>query len=336
MRRDPGQPREPPERRSSRSTRWRLLPILVPVALLGLLAAQADKNVGGAGGSCFVFDGVKDKTIENLVIGPCAGHGIELRNSRNVVIRNVTIDGTQGSGIYIYESQEIEVAESRIKDAVAGVEVIGSSGVRVACNTIEDVRGPIPRGQFVQFNTVVGGDNQIRCNVGRNTPGRGNPEDAISLYKTRGTAERPVTVAYNLVVGGGPSASGGGIMLGDSGGAYQVARANTLVDPGQYGVAVSSGEHMTIADNLVLARSQPFTNVGIYVWNQYPQPCNTISVEGNKVRWFSKTGRPNPYWDGKNCTSITGVTRNDFAADLSPAIADAKVPECQCRTAGRR
>jgi hypothetical protein len=122
----------------------------------------------------------------------------------------------------------------------------------------------VPRGQFVQFDKVVGGENRISCNVGRNQPGQGTPEDAISLYKSHGAQNLPISVLYNLIIGGGPSDSGGGIMLGDDGGSYQLAKGNILIDPGQYGIGVASGNNMTIADNLVYARKQPFTNVGIY------------------------------------------------------------------------
>ena len=59
--------------------------------------------------------------------------------------------------------------------------------------------------------------------------------------------------------------SGGGIMLGDDGGAYEVAERNVLVDPGQYGIGVASGNNMTVRDNRIYGRKQDFTNVGIYV-----------------------------------------------------------------------
>ena len=83
-------------------------------------------------------------------------------------------------------------------------------------------------------------------------------------------------------------------MLGDGGGSYQVAEGNDLVDPGQYGIAVASGDHMTIRNNRVYARAQTFTNVGISVWNQYPHACRDITVEGNFVKWQSKDGSAKP------------------------------------------
>lgn len=299
-------------------------------------AYPAGSQVVNPNGSCLSFTGLEDAVIENIVIGPCGSHGIELHDSRNVTIRNVVIADTVESGIYVLGSTSIEITESRISGAVTGVNVIGSSDVRVSCNTIEDPRGPIPRGQLVQFNKVSGAGNRISCNVGRNRPGRGRPEDAISLYQSRGTPDSPIAVTYNLIVGGGPSQSGGGIMLGDDGGSHQLAKGNVLVEPGQYGIAVSSGDHMAIVANLVFSRRQAFTNVGIYAWNQYPHACHSIAIERNKVRWMSKTGQPNPYWNGENCGSIAGIESNEFSAELSPEIANARAPECACRREGRR
>ena len=300
--------------------------------------ARAGSKIANSRGPCLSFRGLKDSIIENIIVGPCRGNGIELRDSHNVTVRNVTITDAAGSGILAIGSSSIEVTESRISGGVTGVNVIHSSGVRVSCNTIEDPRGPIPRGQLVQFNNVTGANNNIICNVGRNRPRADRqPEDAISLYQSLGTAASPIVVMNNIIVGGGPSESGGGIMLGDSGGEHQVAQGNILVDPGQYGIAVSSGNNMAILDNVVLSRQQAFTNVGIYVWNQYPHPCHAISIEGNKVKWINKTGESNPFWDGENCSTIAGIERNDFSAELSPEIIDIKAPaECKCLTQGRR
>lgn len=299
-------------------------------------AVAPGQKIANPKGPCLTFNGLRDAIIEDVVIGPCAGNGIELFDSHNVLIRSVTISGTGKSGIYVLGSSDIAVEESRISDTVSGVYAISSRGVRVSCNTIENPRGPVPRGQLVQFDKVTGEGNAISCNVGRNEPGKGDPEDAISLYQSQGTPGSPITVSGNTIVGGGPSETGGGIMLGDSGGSYQVAEGNDLVDPGQYGIAVASGDHMTIRNNRVLASVQRFTNVGISVWNQYPSACHDINVEENAVKWQSKTGRPNPYWDGRNCGRVAGVATNNFRASLTSAIATEPSSQCACRHEGRR
>ena len=65
---------------------------------------------------------------------------------------------------------------------------------------------------------------------------------------------------------------------------------------------------------------EPFTNVGIYVWNQSKAPSRDHTVRGNQVRWFSKGGRENPCWDAKNCGTIAGWDDNDWHADLDDRL----------------
>jgi hypothetical protein len=284
-----------------------------------------------------VLRDVRDRVIENHEIGPCAGAGIEIWNSQNVVIRGTTINDTASVGVYVFGSTGVSVTESRITDAASGVYAVESTGVRVGCNTIEDVTGPMPRGQLVQFDKVRGEGNEISCNAGQNRPGRSVPEDAISIYESNGVSGRPIMVRDNLIIGGGPSESGGGVMLGDNGGSHQTAQANILVDPGQYGVAIASGTNMSIIDNQVYARQQSFTNVGISVWNQYPYACGGITVRGNSVNYTSKNGRPNPFWDAGNCGVIAGLVNNLFSAVLTAAIATTPAPAaCSCQTQGRK
>lgn len=307
-----------------------------PEPQMRVLEEISGKEIESKDGSCLSFDKLENAIIENVVLGPCAKHGVFISNSRNVIVRNVSVSGVGESGIYVLGSSSVSITENKIENAISGITAVSSSGIKVSCNTVENVRGPIPSGQFVQFNDVQGPDNQISCNVGRNLPGRGQPEDAISTYKSSGTPASPILVERNLIVGGGPSLSGGGIMLGDDGGSHIVARSNILVDPGQYGIAVASGDNMSILDNLVLGRSQPFTNVGISVWNQYPHPCRDITVRGNTVTWYSKTGAANPWWDGENCGPVAGVQENAFDAKLTPMIQEYSAPECGCESAGRQ
>ncbi len=283
-------------------------------------------------GSCLTFHELEDAIIEDIEVGPCGEHGISLVDSRRVIVRNVRVRDTADSAIHILNSESIRVTDSKVRNALTGVFAQGSRRIQVDCNRIDDVRGPVPSGQFVQFNTVHGPDNRISCNIGRNRPGRGRPEDAISLYKSTGVDGAPILVDRNVIVGGGPSLSGGGIMLGDAGGAYQAAIGNILVDPGQYGIGVASGNDMLIRDNLVFGRMQPFTNVGIYVWNQYPHRCERIVVAGNRVRWQSKSGQPNPFWDGRNCGVVQQLDSNNFTAALSEEIAASPPAQCRCAT----
>ncbi len=121
----------------------------------------------------------------------------------------------------------------------------------------------MPRGQMVQFNNVKGGGNSINYNVVENILGQSSPEDAISVYMSNGIVGDPIQVVGNWIRGGGPSGSGGGIMVGDYGGSHILVKDNILVDPGQYGIAISSGTGISIKNNKIYAKQQSFTNVGL-------------------------------------------------------------------------
>ena len=311
------------------------------VSALALLAAGAFQFIGAPAfaqdqtpSDCLIIYGEIDKVIENISIENCPDAGIRISNSRGITVRNVSINGTTGSGIFVERSEDITIEENTISNNVTGVYTVFSTGVTVQCNSITNPRGPVPHGQFVQFDKAIG-RNTIACNWGRNEAGAGLPEDAINLYQSVGAADGPIVVRNNFLVGGGPSESGGGIMLGDGGGAYQDAFGNLLIDPGQYGIGVASGENMSVTNNTVIAKSQPFTNVGIYVWNQYATACAGVEVSGNRVSWVNRDGVSNPYWDGANCEEIATALPNDFSYDQSGASL-APPAECQCEIHGWR
>lgn len=267
-----------------------------------------------------IRDGSNDIRVEEVEIGPCGGDGIIVRASANVVIRRVHIHNTAGNGVTIEGSTGVVVADSRVNKVSTGVYALDSRQIEVSRNRFRNVVGPMPRGQFVQFDKVTGPGNRILCNFGVNAPGESAPEDAINLYKSAGDREDPIEVAGNRIEGGGPSLSGGGILLGDGGGAHQIARDNVLVDAGQYGLGVAGGHHMELRDNTVFGRSQPFTNVGIYVWNQYGEPCYAVAVEHNRVNWRNREGEENPRWSEGNCGPIAGWNANDWNARIDPRI----------------
>lgn len=122
--------------------------------------------------------------------------------------------------------------------------------------------------------------------------------------------------------GGGPSSSGGGIMLGDSGGSYITASGNIMVNPGQYGAAISGGTFITLSNNIIYGAQQSFTNVGLYVMNigGYVQANNTVS--GNRVNFFNSAGTSNPnYLDGSTATPTGWSSTNTWAdATVTSAI----------------
>jgi parallel beta-helix repeat protein len=282
-------------------------------------------HISNPNGSCIeIINSATNIIVENSEIGPCGDDGIEiLSNSSNITIRNNYIHDTKGEGIYAYLSELIEVTNNQIERISTGVFAVSSKQINVNNNTIRNVQGPFPRGQLVQFAYVKGAGNRITNNIGINEPGVSKPEDAINLYYSRGVPEDPIMVSNNVIIGGGPSTSGGGILLGDAGAtsSYQIAKDNILVNPGMYGVGIAGGHHNQLLNNTVYSKQFPFTNVGVYVWDQYDSNCADNTVRGNRVNYTNKDGNKNPAWNDGNCGTIDGWSDNEWDAPIGEEIA---------------
>jgi hypothetical protein len=107
-------------------------------------------------------------------------------------------------------------------------------------------------------------------------------------------------------------------MLGDGGGGHVVVEGNALVNPGQVGIGVASGTNITVSGNSVYSDALPWSNVGIYVWNQYGSACDTIQITNNQVNWTAASGSANPWYNGGGCSNVT-ESGNTWSADIGPA-----------------
>jgi hypothetical protein len=160
--------------------------------------------------------------------------------------------------------------------------------------------------------------------------GRAIQRRQLFFNKSSGDPTDPIQIVGNKIKGGGPSNIGGGIGAGDSAGAYAVIKDNILVDPGQIGIGIGGGHHMQILNNLVYGGQQPWTNVGIAVWNwnNYDPNCYSHTVQGNSVNWTNKAGFKNPNWDGGNCGPIAGWDDNNWDSNIGPEIEHLTIPSC--------
>jgi hypothetical protein len=291
-------------------------------------ATLSNLVISNESGDCLQIRNAHNVTIEGAQIGPCAGHGIDISASSGITIRQSRIVDTRGNGVNVFQTDGLAVVSNTIERNAGAVYVHKGTRIQIKANTFRDVRGPQPRGQFVQFNDVSGGDNAIACNVGTNSPGRSSPEDTINVFGSHGLPQDPIRVIGNRITGGGPSSYGGGILLGDGGGSWQLAQDNVLTDPGQFGIAVAGGQNIAVKGNLIYGRSQPFTNVGIYVWNQYSGACSGVSVGGNIVEWWSKEGRRNSRWNADNCGPIEDWDSNLWDAVVHPDFLKSTIRAC--------
>jgi len=255
----------------------------------------------------------------NFTISGISTTSIKLVGCTNVLIINCKVGNSSGVGISISSCKNVKVTGCYLYNVSSGVYAVDSQTINVSGNFGLNMKGPLPRGQFVQFDNVTGGGNRINSNKFQNILGQSTPEDAISIYESSGTSTDPIQVKSNQIRGGGPSSTGGGIMLGDKGGAYVIAEWNTLVDPGQYGMAIAGGTHMTIYQNTVYSKKQSFSNVGLYYWNQSGLSSSAINISSNNVNFTKYTGEINNTFLGSGGVTPNGWSTNYYNKSLGEA-----------------
>jgi parallel beta-helix repeat protein len=270
------------------------------------------------------LNSVHDITISGKsIIGgtlPC----INLTNCYNIHISENRLVNSKDVGIHLYNCKNITIENNYFSNVSSGVyaEQTNEGGIQVNHNQFLNMQGPFPRGQFVQFNNVSGSNCSISYNRGENIAGISFPEDAISLYQSSGTVASPILIDSNWIRGGGPSKSGGGIMLGDKGGSYLKASNNILVNPGQYGMAIAGGDHNTIMNNIIYGSAQPFTNVGLYINGIAGYIVTNATVKGNKINFFNAANYNNNWWLAPNTIKPDGW---DDGGNILGANIDASV-----------
>ena len=267
-----------------------------------------------------VLDGKSNMTISYLEITNPSGHCIKLANCSNITIQYCKLGPSKGEGVFLANCTNITVRDCSMEYVESGVVADVGSAIQVLYNDIKNVQGPMPRGQFVQFGNINGAGSSISYNVGENTLGQSYPEDAISLYMSNGTAASPIQVVGNKIRGGGPSTSGGGIMSGDMGGSYIMVKDNILVNPGQYGLTVSSGHDVTITNNKIYSAKVPFSNIGLSAYKQYDIPTYNIIISNNSVNFTNSAGVVNDMWNANNCGTVTGWSTNYHDPTLTASV----------------
>lgn len=273
------------------------------------------------------LNGAHDITISGKSIQGGTRPAISLTNCYNVHITQNALTNSSDVGIYLYNCKNITVDYNYIANVSTGVYVDHPSGggTVVANNQMLNMKGPFPRGQFVQFNTVKGSGNKILYNKLQNILGQSSSQEAINIYKSVGTSSSPIEVIGNWIRGGGPNNASGGIQLGDSGGSYQIASGNILVNPGQMGLSISGGDHISFKNNTVYAKAQYFSNVGVVVWGQAGETVVGPTVSGNKVNFKNSGNAQNDNWIASGNPRPAGWDTNIWAANITDAILPANL-----------
>ncbi|NLP04242.1 MAG: hypothetical protein GX089_17240 [Fibrobacter sp.] len=255
------------------------------------------------------------------------GVSILLKNCKDITISDCRFILNSGIiGIQMHNCSNITVKNCYFESFRTGIYAIScSGGIDIQCNEFRNIAGASPRGQIVQFNKCSGAGNRVNYNILDHEFGTGNPEDLINMYGSSGTSSDPIQIIGNKLRGGGPSKSGGGIMVGDDGGHDIRVEDNILVDVGQYGIGCPAGYNITIRNNKIYGKQQSFTNVGLYAGLQGEIDagfsCNgpSIRVESNQINWKNKNGVQNDYYNCPCCPGVVTVN-NTWRAPIGPEI----------------
>lgn len=271
-------------------------------------------------------------------ISACELRSVLLVNCSNIRIAHCFLHDADDPAVHLDSCSDIHVQGNRIERCSSGLyahrcdDASGESGgVRFIGNYVQDVTGPMPRGQMAQLDQCTGAGHVICDNYARNLFGRSRPEDVINLHRTTGTAESPVLVQRNYIAGDpvrgtqGMSDSGSGIMLGDGGGGAVLCSDNVLINPGQVGIGVAGGGDIVVRNNRVLGRPSDVSNVGIYAWNQYEAAGRgAVTIEDNVVHWQNRRGDDNAFWNGGGFTTV--VARGNRWDDVALLTAIPRPP----------
>jgi parallel beta-helix repeat protein len=274
------------------------------------------------GKSNFVIEGLDFSEVDGDVIG--------LYNCENVTIKNNRFRNSNKRGIYLFNCKNVTIIDNSFDHVHTALTASTSQGVKFEYNDVYNIGGPLSEsndtnnGFVAHFIQVTGAGNSISYNAAENIYGESSPGDLINVNQSHGTAQSPIIVKGNWFRGGGPSHSGGGILIGDLGGSYQIAEDNILVNPGQYGMGIGGGHSMIMRNNKVYSKSEYYTNVGYSIanWSESQSgKSHTITFEGNTVNYANRDGvTGNSWWIAENMKPVAGVETNRYDPNLNASI----------------
>ena len=186
-------------------------------------------------------------------------------------------------GIQLNNCTNVTIDSCFVTNVRAGVNAMQCQSIKVNHNQFLNMNGPFPSGNFVQLNNVSGSGIQVNYNRCEDIAGVAqHPQDGISIYQCDGLPGDSVQVIGNWIRGGqvqNDSGGGAGVVLGDVGGSYQVARDNIVVNGGFVGMQGLRGVPTSVNRQPAIAFYQWRQHEGAYL----PLTLDVLRVTGGAI-----------------------------------------------------
>jgi hypothetical protein len=287
------------------------------------------------------LNGVTGQTIRgDSINGKGNTTAISLTNCSNIhITRSKFVNCGKAVAIYLYNCANITIDSCMFEQVGAGVYALSCPLGYIVIqhnygkNAIRSFAPTVQHGQFVQLNAVTGPGNRIRYNHWEDFDGQSDPEDGISSFQSGGTAIDPLIISNNFIRRHIPiSRTGSGMMLGDSGGSYTNAFADTVISPGNVGIGIAGGTFINATGNVIYSPPHPgstVSNAGL-VFNNFTaglNPCNNNTMTGNIQNWYSdRFPAVNDYYAPGSCTTFGA---NTYGAAISASLLTVPLsPQC--------
>lgn len=225
---------------------------------------------------------IEDFSFRGGTVEKPSGQAIRLYRVKRALIRNCDFENLIGA-INIVECEDVVVEDCRGRNI--GITGLIGNG----------------RGNYVQFNTSIGGAVR-RCRfLG------GQTEDMISTWRSGGRSpDDPLVVEDNHLEGviadtplvrAWTSSSGTGVIVGDGAGhpnnGNMVVRRNILVNVGQIGVQHIDGDNLITEENIIIADRYSRNN---QPWASWGDGTPRGVVRNNRYHFIGPDGSQRSGW----------------------------------------
>lgn len=278
------------------------------------------------------LSGAHDVTISGEKIIGGERDCIRLKDCRNIHITRCLLKHSERVGILLENCKNVLIDSCYLEDLQSGVNAKHSVSIKVNSNHFLNMNGPFPAGCAVQFNDVSAPASQINYNRVMNIKGEArHPQDLLSVYKSNGMPGDSIQVIGNWIKGGqviNDSGGAAGIVLGDVGGSYQVARNNIVINGGFVGMQVQGGSHIKMDHNVIYSSRTEYSNDGLSYGNYSGQPSEDVEISYNKIRFFNRNGQESDsWWDPKTVKKPKGWETNILGTDIDEHLLPEKLFE---------